>query len=268
MIDFYLTQFYQDVKDPAWPDISIYNDILKLSPEIKTELESIHHLDSRLSEIESIDYWRENSRGVRFGIRKNDVVFVPVLKCASTYFRYNFLERFTGWEIVDLHKQDWTKIKAFGCMMHPLVRRIKGITEVLFNAYSEDRFDHLLDLLKNDSGFRGVIATISVSDLHSMPYDVMFGPYLNKIHWIPMEIGNNAMIHEVNQFLLNNNIADQIPFNESKHQSTDKKLEIYKQVIEVCFQYPPKESHAIFLFANDLKFYHNLIKNFKLSLTK
>jgi len=263
MIDFYLTQFYQDVKDPAWPNIVTYNDILALPKYIQDELEQRHGLSQRLGQIESADHWRKISRETGFGYCKNDVIFVPVLKCASTYFKYNFLERFQGWKIVNLYEQDWAKIKAVGCMMHPLIRRIKGITEVLFNAYPESRLEELLGLLKNDSSFKGVVATTSISDMHSMPYTVMYGQYLDKINWIPMEIGNNNMIVEVNNFLQKNGIVDQMPLDRVKHQSTDKKLEIFNLLIQVYFSYPPNEFPAILLFADDLKFYHNLIKNFK-----
>lgn len=263
MIDYYLTKFYQDVKDPSWPSISTYNDILALPDTIQRELEQVNGLSQRLDQIESIDHWRSSNRQTCFGYRKNNVVFVPVLKCASTYFKYNFLERFSGWQTVNLYDQNWAEITAFGCIMHPLIRRIKGIAEVLFNAYPESRLDEVTDLLKNDSSFKGVIATISISDMHSMPYTVMYGSYLDRINWIPMEIGNNKMVAEVNRFLLEHGISDQIPLDEVKHQSTDKKLEIFKLLIQVYFSYPPNEFPAVFLFADDLKFYHNLIKNFK-----
>jgi hypothetical protein len=267
MIDFYLTKFYQDVKDPGWPDIATYNDILALPKYIQDELEQIHGLGQRLDQIESSENWRKVSRQTGFGYRKNDVVFVPVLKCASTYFKYNFLERFQGWEIVNLYDQDWAKIKAFGCMMHPLIRRLKGVTEMLFHAYPAERLDELINLLKNDSSFKGVIATTSVSDMHTMPYTAMYGQYLDKINWIPMEIGNNNMIAEVNNFLQKNSIADQIPLDESTHKSTDKKLEIFNLLMKVYFSYPPNEFPAMLLFADDLKFYHKLIKNFKQTQT-
>ena len=264
MIDFYLTQFYQDVKDPDWPDISTYNDILLLPQHIQDELEQTHGLSRRLDNIESTDNWRKTNREIAFGYCKNNVVFVPVLKCASTYFTHNFLNQFSDWKIVNLHDQDWTKIKAFGCMMHPLVRRLKGVTEMLFCAYSEDRLDELINLLEHDLSFRGIIANISVADMHTMPYTVMYGKYLDKIHWIPMEIGNNNMAAKVNQFLQKNSIIDQIPLDEAKHKSTDKKLQIFNLLIKVYFSHPANEFPAIFLFADDLKFYHKLIKSFKL----
>jgi hypothetical protein len=263
MIDFYLTRFYQDVKDYSWPDILTYNDILKLPDSIHNELVSVHDLDRRLNEIESKNYWQRNNRDSSVGFKKNNVVFVPVLKCASTYFTQLFLNEFTGWTEVNLHDQDFDKIKVFGCIMHPLTRRLKGIVESLGMSYNTPESEaRLICLLENDIHFQNFISRVSICDSHSMPYTTVYGDYLHKINWIPMEIGHENITQSINNFLEINGLPDRINTTKIVHKSGQNKLHMYQLLLDLYFNHKDDEFQGMIMFASDLKFYHELIKKF------
>jgi hypothetical protein len=263
MIDFYLTRFYQDVKDLSWPDIVTYNDILRLPDNIYNELRLTHNLDRRLSEIESADHWQKINRNTNIGFKKNNIIFVPVLKCASTYFTQLFLNELTGWTVVNLHDQDWKKVKAFGCIMHPLTRRLKGIVESLVMSYNTTESENrLIYQLTNDKYFQNFISCISVCDSHSMPYTTLYGDYLYKINWIPMEIGHKNTILAINDFLETTDLNDRISSTKVTHASWQNKLHIYKLLLDLYFNHKDNEFQGMIMFADDLKFYHNLIKRF------
>jgi hypothetical protein len=263
MTDFYLKKFYQDVKDESWSDISTYNDVLDLPLDIQTEMNVVHGLDKRLSEVESIDYWRKTSRHTSTGYKKNNVIFVPVLKCGSTYYHQLFLNQFHGWEIVNLYDQNWDQVKVFGCIMHPLTRRLKGITELLFKAYQCDA-NQVINDINTNAGLRAFIARVSVCEDHTMPYTTMFGDLLEKINWIPAELGKVKVINYINDFLKFNGVTDQVDELVSVHASSPGQLKLYELVVKLYLENEDDEFPGIKLFADDLKFYHQLVRKYNL----
>lgn len=255
MSDYYLKKYYQTVSGPGWPDVQTYKDILTLPQWQIDELRTVHNLDQSLQNHSSQIYWRRNDRHLSRGLKKNNLVFVPVLKCASTYFTTVFTKQLAGWEEVNLYDLDWEQSTAFGVMLHPLVRRIKGILQIVCETYDVNRLERVFF---KDHGFRAMLAMTPYLDTHSMPYSLMYGDLLHKINWIPMEIGTKNLIREVNKILQDEQI--EYPHSTDRSNRSDlKKQQLFDQLVEIMQNPRYDEFTGSLAFASDLGFYHDLL---------
>ena len=176
MSDYYIKNFYDRVKDSSWPEINSYNDFLNLPTEIQDECITAHRLPARLKELEDVNYWRYHQIHT-IGYQYKNLVYVPVYKCANTYYT-NFFKN-QNWTKIHLQDLNFNKTIAFGLMMNPMTRRVKGITQVLCKSYNND-FDTVIKLLESE-GFSNFIAKVAVLDSHTVPYTIAFGKLLNNL---------------------------------------------------------------------------------------
>lgn len=265
MSDYFFKRFYTDVKDTSWPDANNYADFLQLPATIQSECINEHNFLERKNEISDSKYWtHHNSHSI--GYRYKNLIFVPVFKCGKTYYK-NFFYYQLGWEEINIWDIDWNNHIGFGLIMHPLTRRIKGITQTLTESYNYD-YDKILEVLKTP-GFQNFIQSINISDIHTTPYSISFKQLLYKINWFPLEKGStlDLKIHMMN-FLKYHGVTVNIPVDEKNlNESSDKKLAVYNKLFELYMESNQDEinSERYFLFADDLNFYHNLLDQFKLN---
>jgi hypothetical protein len=272
MIDDEILKFYEAVRDPGWPDIQNYFDYCRLPIPIKQECDNLHNFQQRKSDIYDINHWVGST--VDLCVYKN-LAFVPVHKCAMIYNTTLFIN--LGWEKKSLHEIDIDSTYFFGTMMHPMTRWFKGITEWLLlshmigeqkpasttswsRPYRVNRRELYLTL-KNLS-FQRVLSTMLVGDVHSMPYSVIFGDFLNNVNWIPMDVlsDNEVKISMMNFCKLHgHNIS--LPLNDKRlHESSVDKLAIFDIIKSICL----KDNDQLYSFYKtyntDLKFYSKLIE--------
>lgn len=258
MSNYFIKHFYDQVKDTNWPDIKTYNDFLNLPDWIKHECNNIHCFTQRLNELEDKNYWK-NRQSHSYGYQYKNAVYIPVLKCASSYYTKLFKDKL-GWRQVNLSSLDFDKIKAFGLLMDPMVRKVKGITQVLCESFDND-YDAILSLFNNPR-FAQFVSRITILDAHTIPYTVAFGELLNKIHWIPMELfTDNGIREQIIEFLEETGISAPVPNDERINMSSDKKEKIFLMIENIFFKNEPPSEVGL-IFANDVKFYNSLLNKY------
>jgi hypothetical protein len=279
MIDREILNFYNSIKDTSWPNIKNYLEFCRLPIHIKKECNDIHGFQQRKNQIVDNDYWIQQLNSAC--VYKN-LAYIPITKCAFTYYTRLFTN--LGWEKVPLNEIDVSSTKFFGTMMHPRTRWLKGIVEWLGMAYTIKGSDKSTssnpwsnpdfwtgptnwEQLKSDlnnTAFQRLLTTLNVGDIHSMSYYAQFGDSLNNSTWIPMDIftDDEVKIKMMSFFKLNgHNIL--LPLNDQRlHQSPPEKLEIFNIIKTLLDNNQNQNQLYSFykLYANDLKFYYNLVE--------
>jgi hypothetical protein len=273
MIDHEVKNFYQAVKDSSWPDIQTYFDFTQLPAHIKNECNELHNFQPM-----KILGYEKFIGNTRVWVHK-DLAFVPIPKCGLVYYANLFSS--LGWERKLVSDIDIKTTKFFGTMMHPLSRWLKGITQWLVFSYAHEphptkhgvamvHTDRAINWEKlkqqlNDINFQQILRTISIGDVHSEPYSTMFGPFLDQVHWIPMDImsDDDAKISMMNFFKLQgHNIT--LPLGDSRrHVSSENQIEIFNLIKEITLDDATLHYTLHRFFINDLSFYYNLLDTFK-----
>jgi len=253
MSDYFLKKFYSDVYAANWPLIENYNDFLKLPKWIIDECYKDHNFQQRRTQVENQQYWVEQSNHA-VGYKFKNVIYVPVPKCANTYYSKFFHDQM-GWEKINLWEQDWTQVSAFGILMHPITRMLKGKTQDLAQAYGNN-YKKILEFLDDD--YLNFIDNTLIT-FHSIPYWLSYGKLLDKIDWIPLEIGTDAIKDEIEKYLGSKKIEIMIPRNDKKiNESSEDKIKIF-EILRTNWLSKKVPSDCYLLYADDLKFYHNLL---------
>jgi hypothetical protein len=262
--DLFFQDFYNSVKDPSWPTVENYCDFSRLPNWIQDECKNLHAMDVRLAQMENPSYWQSLSSVDRPGWRYQNIIFVPVPKCGWNYYNDLFGQQL-GWEKVQVNDSDFDQSIVVSVLMHPLSRYLKGITEWIWANRLIDQFDNL----EQEKKLRGLVLEMVLSDIHTVPYSMLFPNVLSKMKLIPMDLMTDL---EVSQSLerLFDQLGHKIPLPTTivrKHQSPTNKLKLY-QAIKQLYLNPrePYLMHQLYrlytLYSPDLKFYRNLIDNF------
>jgi hypothetical protein len=257
-MNIFLSRFYSDVKDPQWPDVNnveTYTDYLMLPDHIKHECENLHRFEERFCEIEDADYWRNLTIPV---YRYNNLAYVPLAKCASSYYISFFKNN--GWEETTLGKIG-NNVHLFGLMMDPSVRWIKGLTQFLSNMFGlDDISDQMLEKIMQE---------IVTPDVHTISYRTYLGNYLEKIHWIPMDLPDQQIKTHIINFCKGHGHDINLPINNDRiHTSSNKKLALFNKIKSLHtknFNANNSLGTAFLvqlLLADDIKFYRKLVKSF------
>ena len=258
MSDYFFTKFYDQAKDQSWSQVNTYTEFLKLPNTIKQECFHLHNLRARLNELENEKYWRFQSSH-NIGYQCQNVVYVPVMKCANSYYVDLFHIR-NNWKQVKLSELNLDAVCLFGLILHPLTRRIKGIAEVLSIAYNRDYKKILLQLQQPE--FATFVSSISILDAHTFPYSLLFGDLFEKIKWIPMELFSDTELQQqIKKFTDNYGVKINFPeIINRKHQSDTYKMQCFHRLQQIYLQTePPAELYQ--LFSRDLTLYHRLIES-------
>lgn len=120
------------------------------------------------------------------------LTYVPVLKNASSFFRYSFEHSFK-WRQIKFSDIDWAKQHVFGYIQDPIIRRHKGIVEYLGITNTI----HLLE----DLNFQNFISDLPVLDEHTVSIAETFGNFAWLIDWIPMSDDHSMTIKQTEKLL-------------------------------------------------------------------
>jgi len=243
-----------------------YPEFLKLPKRIQRECIDLHGLDQRLEQMESQSYWRDS---LITAYCYENLAFLPVMKCASVYY-IDLFKNTLGWKktnILDLAPGT----VCVGIFEEPITRYLKAITEWIWRK--------ILPVMNYDINKIPpvLLKSVIVGDLHSIPYTMSLGPWLDKINCIPMYQQSDEQIktHMMNLFATqNHNIK--LPINDQKlNQSDQLKLDVYKLVKQVFEDYSIEDEEyeargefTYLMLSPDLKFYHNLLDTFDPSWQK
>jgi len=269
MSDYFLHKFWQDVKDPAWPDITTYDEFNNLDKNLINECFQQHGLKQRLAEIENLDYWRLlklNTATEMF--KKDNFVFFNVSKCGSRHY-YEFFVKRLGWKRYSTESFDELKgLIKFGLMMHPLERYLKGLTEFLWELKIADQIN-----------LESFVTSCYVPDQHSASYHLMFGEVIHDIHWIPFKSMEDREVKQcINSLFSKYGSSICIPVEHPpKHVSSPEKKLLYKTLAQHWLNRPelkkppdhidPKKFENLYLiyhtYSQDLGFYRSLIDSFR-----
>jgi len=269
--------FYDSVKDPSWAEISEYKDFVALDPDIKKECFDQHGFQNRLDEITDLNHWINEST---FVCVFKDLAYVPVPKCAYSYYTQHLTE--LGWKKVKLKDVDIGSTHFFGFVMHPLKRYLKGVTQMLVFSHAKetqlatDNPWHVVSDIDWDSFkysleskyVQNLIKQISIGDEHSTPYQLLFGNFLNKVHWIPMDLltDNEIKLHVIN-FCKQHGHDLSLPLDDYRiHQSSELQLQAYNIIKNNFFEDKELIYKFYKIFGADLKFFYKLLDNFKKKL--
>jgi hypothetical protein len=278
MLDPQIVKFYNDIKDPQWPDISSYNDYLSLPSNIQDEGNTVHDFQKVKSQICDPEHWIENTLSVC--VYKN-LAYVPLLKCAYVYHTNLFTN--LGWKKVLLKDLDIDNTVFFGTIMHPLSRYLKGITQWITDSYMINQpqksianpwiYDPYVPIpvdwtqLFHDVStkyFRQLIANAIIGDAHSMPYHLTLGKLVNKVNWIPMDTmsDHDVLVSMKNFFQLHNHNI-QLPLNSHRlHESSKEQKILFNLIKNEFFNQPDNIYNFYKTNGSDLSLYYNLLDNF------
>lgn len=239
-----LVKLYNNVRAEHWPDIESYADILVLPEEYRREI------------AEADKYSRNHVvTGYNLGYKKGNVIFVPVLKCASTYYRDTF--DYLKWERVNIYDYDPEQIHFTGVLMHPLRRRLKGLVQTLYDVYRENLAEQL-----NNERFCQFVSLVSVTDLHTMPYTNIFGSkLLKKIDFVPMCVGDKNTRMLLNQKFTEYGLSDKIDNDTMLNQSGMLKKQSYEKLKKIF--YDQTGDFYKYLYVDDIAYYHRLLEKYQ-----
>jgi len=256
MSDVMLQKFYNDVKDPNWSNIETYNDFCKLPSNVQKECYEQHGLKARLNQIENPDYWHGL---ITIAWQYENITYVPVCKCASSYYS-DLFENTYGWTKIHFNDIDFESTNAFGLVMHPLDRYLKGVAEWL---YRYQILDSYTGNLENDQRLVNIMGSIQIPDQHCMPLYMQYGKYVDKINWIPMDVMSEQQVtNHIEKFLETHGCNIKLPVDRPKlNSSPPDKLNLYRTIKKL---YPSKIEMELFyyFFAKDLNFYRTLIQQY------
>jgi len=252
MSDIFLKELWQDIKDPHWPDIELWDDFALLSGDIKSQ--AAHRgLYQRMAEINDADYWRPRSMQIDC-YQKDRFVFVNVGKCGYQHHRDFFLHRL-GWHHLPseqlYHQKD---IVMFGLMMHPLRRYLKGLTEFLWDQRISEQIN--IDRFMEYA---------FIPDNHSMPVSMQCGPYFKQIHWIPFADRSATQVKTLmNTLFQKYGSSLTVPLEHpALHESHYEKHMLFDS-IKKSWETKHKSCYIIYqLHSTDLEFYQELVDSFR-----
>jgi hypothetical protein len=276
MLDIEIIRFYNNVKDPSWPDIFSYADYHHLPNFIKEECDKLHHFQHRKEQICDVNTWIDVSHPPVCVYE--DLAYVPVQKCAYTYYTTFFTN--LGWKRASLDTLDIKNTKFFGLVMNPLQRRLKGITQWIVDCYQSNEIiessvnpwkyeNPVIDWVQLQSDiktkyFNKLLSTVTVGDMHSWPYVTMFGNLLDKINWIPMDsLTDDEVKTSIMSFCRLHGHNIQLPMDDARlHVSSENKLQVF-EIVKKAFYSDPINLYQFYkIYNTDLKFYYNLVDNF------
>lgn len=267
LFDHAFLQFYNDVKDPSWPAISSYQEFLTLSPSIVDECRNLHGLCSTMTQL--------SNPPLNFKVCVRDhVVFVPIPKCASTFYISQLLNQ--GWHAADIRDINLDSVKLIGMIMHPMMRYLKGLTQMMVHSHSDHEtpkpnipigmhFDvnwtAIEAALQSDYWFR-MISNIVVGDTHVCPYDHLLGHVLPITDWIPLDaLGSVEAGRYLSTYCANHGIPLQLS-EQRLHRSSSLQLSVYEQIKHRFSMDQAQRLRFYKFYGNDLKFYYKTLEKF------
>jgi hypothetical protein len=183
-----------------------------------------------------------------FFYRKQNLVFVSLLKCASTYYGEVFVNN--GWKPIAYNTIDWVNDHVFGFIMNPTDRYLKGLAEDVLDPTTCWNVENL-----------PVFVDSMVVTYHSLPINSYLSKNMKEIDWIPLDTSVSSeelVLKLLQQYNLTLHFDDTI----NKHQSNAGKTKIYN-LLKSNFDLNNHVIHAVLQEDNDL--YSQVCNNINLN---
>lgn len=246
---------YDDVRDPSWPDIETYNDFLHLSEDIVQECLHEHGLGHRLDQLSNQKYWIQQSQ-LAMVYTNGDVAYLPIPKCASQSYTKLF-HGDLGWTRSSLFDVNMQTTKVFALTINPWTRRLKGLVQNLVQCYDHNYEDVLVQM--QDERFLNLLAQISITDHHTLPYFTILKPWIDFIYWIPIDEYDADT--EIRAFFRQQKIHVDFPNSVKINTSGPAKQLIFERLKNHLLHHEPV-AELPYLFAEDMNFYKRILSNY------
>jgi len=174
-------------------------------------------------------------------LRKDNLVYLPVPKNASTMFIHTF--EADGWsrtKIEDIHND----VSFFGHVQDPHVRHTKGVIEFLsMQGILDD-----VDLEKF-----ALLLTHGIYDVHTYPISMLYPNLYEKAHWIPLDLHKDRFDANIltSYFLQKNGMKLKISKNQVIHPSPAREKEACNRLAEIKTGHPRWFDELTFWFLSD-----------------
>ena len=152
------------------------------------------------------------------GSRYRNIVYLRTLKCASTFFYWNFTKNF-DWQEISWSDIDWDHDHVFSHMLDPVHRRHKALAERLC----------MFGLGKQylaDSNLRQCLEHSLNLDQHGEGYTTRYGSAVNRIDWIPLYSNQELNVELTEKLLANSGVTDLTWDYEFAHAGEDVKKQV------------------------------------------
>lgn len=184
--------------------------------------------------------------------KKNDLVYIPSMKAASTY--YFTLCLANGFERIKFSEIDWESDHVFGFMMEPKKRYFKGLVEDVIQAQDPKFGEQVYSILENNYkiGF--------VTSSHCMPITTILQDYAYQIDWIPL-YEKHIPSHELFLKLCKHH---GIPINDKDptidpHESNSYKQDIFNKFYKLADRFDDNAVSWFVNIAQDIELYYNIV---------
>jgi hypothetical protein len=196
---------------------------------------------------------RAKSRITITALQGGDVVYIRILKCASSFYHNNFES--WGWRPIAFDAIDWNRHHVFAHMLDPLERRYKGAAEYI-------NMNNMQDVFFNNADFRKFVATVPVFDDHTASYHDQLGNYCRLIDWIPISGIAPKETARLTELMLEDhgiNILNRWNWEPARPAST--KLKTLQLAVRDCLEQTYQDGVYRYLY-NDCVLYNRVCEKF------
>jgi len=188
-------------------------------------------------------------------LKNGDLVYIPVLKCACTYFSHHLIQH--GFRQVSWGEIDWNKMHTFGHVMDPIKRRNKGVAE-FFNYAINKPNSWLLQHAETNPEMLQVLQA-PYFDAHSAPLHSLYAKYvIDHVHWIPMDIEEIDFMRHTQDLLAQHGIRINFP-KEKMNESDLAKQQMYNIVVMHLNSSTQYADLIMRTFHQDLELYRSIV---------
>lgn len=184
----------------------------------------------------------------------SNLVYVPMLKCASTYYSNMF--RANKWKIISFDEIDWDLNFVFSFIMDPYRRHIKGLVEDLF--WLKEKYNLNLEIFPD---FFWELAP--VLGIHSLGYNQVYEENCKKIFWIPLDIEKSSK-EILDEIFKDHKVSWNWDFSVWNNPSNLDQLILFEKIYQL-FDGPGKDWFNITHRA-DVLLYQQAVSNFVKSI--
>lgn len=193
------------------------------------------------------------------GTRYRNIVYLRTLKCASTFFYWNFTKNF-NWQEISWSDIDWENDHVFSHMLEPVQRRHKALAERLCMFGLGQQY-------LSDPNLQQCLEHSLNLDQHSESYTTRYGTAVNRIDWIPLQSDPEINVKLTEKLLAHSGVTDLIWDYEFAHTGEEVKKQVEQLLAHTWNQalYRGKllewQQHEL---QNDLDLYRSVIRRFDL----
>ena len=186
-------------------------------------------------------------------LRHRNLVYLRTLKCASTFFYWNFSKNLM-WQEISWSDIDWENDHVFSHILEPIKRRHKAVAERLFMF-------GLCDQYINDLNLQECLEHSLILDQHGESYSTRYGTACNLIDWIPLQPDNHVNVRLTQALLSDSGVTDvNWNYDDYSHIGEDIKKQVEK-ILESRWNQALYQGRLLEWQQNELQQDINLYKN-------